>query len=139
MYEILEISSEINFNILIYHFKGLIPSISFPEFGGPMHIYNQLKNGDKTLSQVEEDKKKFKSELGQITSRRPKDKSDDQKNSIKNVKNFYDSRQKVVDLLNGNSRIWSEAIHKAKKNEGKKKTTGTALKYWLLNKCFKDY
>ena len=78
MYEILEISSEISFNILIYHFKGLIPSISFPEFDGPMHIYNQLKSGDKTLSQVEEDKK-FKSELGQITSRRPKDKSDDQK------------------------------------------------------------
>ena len=36
-------SREINFNNLIYRFKGLSPSISFTEFGGPMHANNQLK------------------------------------------------------------------------------------------------
>ena len=53
MDEILEISRELNFNNLIYHFKGQSSSISFTEFGGPMYTYNQLKNGDKTLRQVE--------------------------------------------------------------------------------------
>ena len=46
-------SGEVNFNDLIYHFKRLSPSISFAEFEGPMYTYNQLKNGEKILSQVE--------------------------------------------------------------------------------------
>ena len=56
MDEILKMSREINFNNLIYHFNGLSPSISFTKFEGPMHTYDQLKNGNKTTSQVEEDK-----------------------------------------------------------------------------------
>ena len=63
MDEILEMSREINFNNLIDRFRGPSPSISFTKFGDPMYTYNQLKNGDKTLPQVEEDKKN-KSELG---------------------------------------------------------------------------
>ena len=43
---------------------------------------------------------------------------------IKNVKNLYNSRQKIIDLLNDNSRIRSEAIYKSKQNE----TKGTGLK-----------
>ena len=50
-----------------------------------------------------------------------------QSNTIKNVKNLYNSRQKIVDLLNDNSRIRSEPIYKAKQNEANKKTTGTGL------------
>ena len=38
-----EISREINYNNLIYNFKGSIPSINFATFGGPMYTYNQLK------------------------------------------------------------------------------------------------
>ena len=50
-----------------------------------------------------------------------------QSNTIKNVKNLYNSRQKIVDLLNDNSRIRSEPIYKAKQNEANKKTKGTGL------------
>ena len=57
MDEILEMSREINFNDLIYHFKGPSPSISFTKFGGPMNTYNQLKYSDITLRQVKEVKK----------------------------------------------------------------------------------
>ena len=39
MDKILEMSREINFNNLIYHFKDPSPSISFTEFGGPMYTY----------------------------------------------------------------------------------------------------
>ena len=56
MDEVLEISRQINFNDLIYHFKGSSSSIRFTEFGGPMYTYNQLKTDDKTLQQVEEQK-----------------------------------------------------------------------------------
>ena len=54
-----------------------------------------------------------------------------QSDTIKNVKNLYNSRQKTIDLLNDNSIIRSEAIYKAKQNEANKKTTGTGLK--ILN------
>ena len=61
--EILKMSKEISFNNLIYNFKTPgISSINFIKFRGPMHTCNQLKNGNITLSQVEEDQEKFRKE-----------------------------------------------------------------------------
>ena len=57
--EILVMSREINYSNLLYDFKGATPSINSAIFGGPMHTYNQLKNGKKTLQQVEEEQKYF--------------------------------------------------------------------------------
>ena len=74
MDEVLDMSREINYNNLVYHFKGPISSISLTKFGGPMYTYDQLKEGDKTLQQVEEEQKKSKSELGQIKSGNPEKK-----------------------------------------------------------------
>ena len=105
MDEILEMSKQINDSNLAYNFKGQIPSISFGEFGGPIYTQGQLKNDDKTLQQVQGEQKKFKSELNEIT--RGSKKSENQKNLIESGKNLYNSRQKVIDLLNGNSRIKS--------------------------------
>ena len=61
--------------------------------------------------------KDFKKELNEITSGNPKHKSNNQLNVIKNVKKLYDSRQKIIDLLNDNLKIRSEAIYKSKQNE----------------------
>ena len=87
-----------------------------------MYTYNQLKNDEKTLQQVEEDQRKFKSELNEITSGNPKHKSEKQSYTIKNVRNLYDSRQKIINLINDNAKIRSEAIYKSKQNkaEGKR-------------------
>ena len=58
MNEILKMSREINYNNLVYNFKdSCISPISFAKFGGPLYTYDQLKKGDKTLQQVEEQKK----------------------------------------------------------------------------------
>ena len=54
MDEILQMSREINYSNLVYDFKGSTPSINFAIFGGPVHTYNKLRNGEKTLQQVEE-------------------------------------------------------------------------------------
>ena len=40
------------------------------------------------------------------------------------MKSLYESRQKIIDLLNDNAKIWSEAIYKSKQN----KAEGTGLK-----------
>ena len=87
-----------------------------------------MKNGDTTLQQVEKQKKEFKKELNEITSGNPKHKSNNQLYIIKNVKNLYDSRQKIIDLLNDNLKIRSEAIYKSKQNE----TKGKGLKILTL-------
>ena len=44
--------------------------------------------------------KKIKKEFGQIKSGNADHKGDKQLYTIKNVKNLYDSRQKIIDLLN---------------------------------------
>ena len=61
--EILEMSREINYNNLVYDFKGPTSSISFTEFGGPIYTYDQLKNGDKTLQRQKKNKKKLNQNL----------------------------------------------------------------------------
>ena len=88
-----------------------------------MYTYNQLKKGVKTLSQVEDNKKTFKSVLGQISSGYHK--SENQLNTIENVKNLFNSRQKTIDLLNDNSRTRFEFIYKG----NKKKSQEQDLKY----------
>ena len=94
------------------------------KFGGPMYTYKQLKKGEKTLQQVEDDQKIFKSELNEITSGNLKHKSDKQLYTLKSVKDLYNSRQKIINLLNDNVKIRSEVICKSKQNE----TEGKGLK-----------
>ena len=115
--------NKIDFNNLTYNFRGQTSSINFGKFRSPMYIYGHMKNGDTTLQQVEKQQKDFKKELNEITSGSPKHKSNNQSYGIKNVKNLYDSRQKIIYLLNDNSKIGSEAIYKSKQD----KTKGTGL------------
>ena len=52
-------SKEISHGDLVYDFKGPTPSINFRKYGGPMYIYRYMKNGGKTLQQIEEEQKYF--------------------------------------------------------------------------------
>ena len=52
-------SKEISHGDLVYDFKGPTPSINFRKYGGPMYIYRHMKNGEKTLQQIEEEQKYF--------------------------------------------------------------------------------
>ena len=83
-----------------------------------------MENTDISLQQVQKQQKDFQKELNEITSGNPKHKSNNQLHVIKNVKNLYDSRQKITDLLNNNSKIRSEAIYQSKQN----RTGGKGLK-----------
>ena len=111
---------------MVYNFKGPTPSINFAIFEGPIYTYYQSKNGEKTLQQVEEEQKDFRKDLSEINSGNPKHKKEKQSYTIKNVKNLYDSRQKIVDLLNDYSKIKSEANYKTK-NDNKKEGKGLKI------------
>ena len=84
MDEILKMSMEIDYkNFIVYGFKGPISPIRFSKFAGPMYTYDQLKNGETTLQQVEEEQKDFKKYLNEIVKGNPEHKSDKQLNTIK--------------------------------------------------------
>ena len=55
-----------------------------------------IKNGDITLQQLEKEQDGFKSKLGLIKLGNPKYKNEKQKNTIENVKNLYNSKQKLL-------------------------------------------
>ena len=40
-------SKEISHNDLVYNFKGPTASINFAKYGGPIYIYDHMKNGEK--------------------------------------------------------------------------------------------
>ena len=130
--EIHNISKEIDFNNLTYHFKGSDTApINFINFSGPMYIYNELKNRNVSTEKIEEDEKQFKSKLSEITAGNPKHKSKDQLDTIKSIKNLYNTRDKVIKLYNDYAQIITEAIYITKQ--------GTGLKMLTPKKCFKDY
>ena len=124
MGEIEDISKKIDYNNLSYHFKDLhSPLINFIKLKGPFGFFDKIKNDDILLKDAEKSQENFKRSLGQITSGNPKHKEKYQLDAIKNIKNLYDSRQKIIYLFNDYSKIRSESIHKSKQDE----TKGTGL------------
>ena len=107
-------SKEINSKDLVYYFKGPIASIHFGKYWGPLYISGYIKNGETILQDAEEEQKKIKNDLREITSGNPKNKSQKQSYTIKNVRTLYDLWQKIIDLLNDNAKIRSEAKIKTK-------------------------
>ena len=126
MDEISKISGEINYNKLIFYYNSgyFTTPICLKKFKGSFNTFKEVRDGDKALQEIEQDEKNLKSSLGEITSGNPKHKREYPLDTIKNVQSLYDSRQKVVDLFNGNAEIRSEANYKSKENE----TTRTGLK-----------
>ena len=108
------------FNILNYHSKDSeSASINFIGVTGPMHICNEVKYGNDSIEKIEEDQKQFKSKLNEITTENPK-KSKDQLYTIKDIKNLYNSRDKVIKLNNDYAKIISEVMYKTKQGIGLK-------------------
>ena len=84
-----------------------------------MDIYNEIKNDNISIEKIEEDQKQFKSKLNEITTENPK-KSKDQLYTIKDIKNLYNSRDKVIKLNNDYAKIISEVMYKTKQGIGLK-------------------
>ena len=76
------------------------PSVSFSKFKGLMHTFKSIYKGDITLEDVEKEQIEFRKDLGRIKQGDPKDKSQEQKKTINNIKNLYNSREEVVQMFN---------------------------------------
>ena len=94
--------------------------LNFIEFRGPIRIYNEIKNGNISIEKFEQDQNQYKSKLNEITIGNLNHKSKNQLHAIKNIKNLYNSRDKIIKLYNDHAKIISEAIYKTKQRTGLK-------------------
>ena len=96
---------------MTYNSKNLrIPPVGFIKCKGPLHIFKSIHSGDKPLEDVEEEQKEHKRGLGRIKQGDPKDKSEEQKKTIDNIKNLYNSREEVVKIFNDYAKNMSRNI-----------------------------
>ena len=110
----------IDFNDLTYKFKDLrIPSVGFIKFKGPLHIFKGIHNGDIPLEDIEKEQIELKKDLGRIKQGDPRDKSEEQKKTIDDIKNLYNSRQEIVKIFNGYARNVSANIYDLKKRRNR--------------------
>ena len=113
--EIRESYKPIDFSDLTYNFKDLrIPSVGFIKFKGPLHIFKSTYNCDITLEDIEKEQIELKRDLVRIKQGNPKDKSEEQKKTIDNIKNLYNSREEVVKMFNDYARNMSRNIYDSK-------------------------
>ena len=108
----------IDFNDLIYYYKGSNEPIDFNEYKGMMKIFKNMHSGNKTLEDIEQEQNKFKKEINIIKQGNPKKRSEKQQETTNNIENLYKSRQEVVNMFNNYARNISKSIHK-EKLEGK--------------------
>ena len=105
----------INFNDLTYHFKDLrIPSVGFIKVKGPLHTFKSIHNGDIPFEDIEKEQIEIKKDLGRIKQGDPIDKSEEQKKTIDNIKNLYNSRQEVFKMFNDYAKNMSKNIYDSK-------------------------
>ena len=107
----------VDFYDVTYSFKNSrISSIGFSKFKGPLHSFKSIHNGDTALEDVEKEQIELKRDLGRIKQGDLKDKSQEQKKAINNIKNLYNSRKKFDDYAKNMSRN----IYDSKKGTGLK-------------------
>ena len=79
-----------------------------------MHIFKSIHNGNIPLENIEKDQIELKRDLGWIKQGDPRDKSKEQKKTIDNIKNLYNSREEVVKMFNDYARNMSRNIYDSK-------------------------
>ena len=79
-----------------------------------MNIFKSIHNDNTTLEDIEKDQIELKRDLGHIKQGHPKNRSEEQEKTINNIKNLYDSREKVVQLFNDYAKNMSRNIYDLK-------------------------
>ena len=79
-----------------------------------MHIFKSIHNGYIPLEIVENEKKELKEELGDTKQGNPKNRSQEQQNTIDTIENLHNPRQEVAKMLNDYARNMSRNIYDSK-------------------------
>ena len=79
-----------------------------------MHIFKSIYNGDISLENVEKEQIELKKDLSRIKQGDPKNKSPEQKKTITNNNNLYNSREEIVQMFNDYAKNMSKNIYEPK-------------------------
>ena len=85
-----------------------------------MHSFKSVHNGHIALEDVEKKQIELKRDVGRIKQGDPKDKSQEQKRAINNIKNLYNSREGVIQVFNDFVKNMSRNIYDSKQGAGLK-------------------
>ena len=88
------------------------------------------------LEDVEKDKKRFKSDLGQINQGPKNRKNKEQLDTIENVKNFCSSIEEVAKMFNGYAKNISRNIYASKQGTGLKVLTPEQILQKIANSIY---
>ena len=92
-----KLHNSVDFDSLFYYYKRPAKDKDFNMYNDAKSLYNIIKNKDITLSQAKENQAYLKLNLGDVKTGGKK--SGAQKEVIKNVEKFCDSRQAVTKFL----------------------------------------
>ena len=87
-----------------------------------MNTFKSIYNGDITLKDVEKEQTELKRDSGGINQGDPKDKSLEQKNTIDNIRNLYNSREEAARIFNDYTKKIFRNIY-----DSKQKLTGLKI------------
>ena len=82
----------VDFNNLIYYYKGSNEPINFNEYNGMLNTFKSIHSSDKTLEDIEREQNKFKKAITIIKQGNPKKRLEEQQETIDNIENLYKSR-----------------------------------------------
>ena len=112
-----ELHSSAKFDNLLYHYKRPTEDKDFSMYNNAKSLFDMIKNKEISLSRAEDNQAALKSNLANIKVGGKK-KNSAQKKVIKNVENFRDSRQAVIDFYKDYSSMVINAAYHAKQQEG---------------------
>ena len=111
----------VDYNNLKLEYVGPTKDVSFYEYMDSKGLFNAIKSSQIKLSEVKNKQNEFLNKLNKIKIGK---KTTEQKEAIKNLENFYNSREEVINSFRDYIEILSNANYNAKQNE----TKGTGLK-----------
>ena len=93
----------------MYHFKSESRTpLRFDNVNRTLGLIRKIKDGSVDLKKAQKNQEKFKSNLNEAITGKWESKSEDQENTINNLKMFYKTREKVITLFDHYTTIVSK-------------------------------
>ena len=113
-----ELHDSVDYNNLKFEYVGPTKDVSFYEYKDSKELFNAIKNNQIKFSEVKNKQNKFLNKLSNIKIGK---KTAEQKEVIKNLENFYLSREEVINFFSDYIEMLFNANYDAKQNETKGK------------------
>ena len=116
-----ELYDSVDHNNLKFEYVGSTKDVSFYEYRDFKELFNAIKDNRINFEDVVKRQNEL---LGKISNVKIGKKTDNQKEVINNLENFYISREKVINFFKDFGKMVLDAAYKSKQNE----TEGKGLK-----------